>query len=173
MPLSVMARLAAAIVAIGLLLFIDMRSKSWAASDLRARGPRTVAGGQVRLVYRENKGIAFGRLRDGTRQSAIVAYSTVMALALAGVLVHRLVRRRPAGWLIPAGCAGLLAGTMGNLHDRLERGYVIDFIDLSAGQRVSWPTFNVADIFLGTGIVLCLAGLVAALVRHRRPAVAA
>ena len=64
----------------------------------------------------------------------------------------------------------LLAGTLGNVHDRLERGYVIDFIDF---KRVDWPTFNVADVSISAGIVLCVVGLVKAALRHRQaPAVA-
>jgi signal peptidase II len=161
---SMVARVVAAFLALGLLLFIDMQSKSWAAGELRARGPRTVAGGHLRLQYSENTGIAFGRLRDGARQSAIIVYSAVTALALFGVLLHRLLRRRPPGFALPAGCVALLAGTLGNLHDRLERGYVVDFIDL---QRVAWPTFNVADIAIGAGIALCLVAIVRAALRHR------
>jgi signal peptidase II len=165
MPPAVMARVAAALVAVGLLLFIDLGTKSWAATDLRARGPRTIVGGQLRLQYSENAGIAFGRLRDGARQSAIVTYSAVMALAVFGVLLHRLLRKDRPGFALPAGCVGLLAGTLGNLHDRLERGYVVDFIDF---QRVTWPAFNVADVVIGAGMVLCVVGLVTAALRHRQ-----
>jgi signal peptidase II len=166
---SMMGRVAVALAAVALLVLIDVRTKSWAAAELRSRGPRTVAGGHLRLQYSENTGIAFGRLRDGARQSAIIAYSAVMSLALMVALVYRLLRKRAPGFLIPAGCAALLAGTLGNLHDRLERGYVIDFIDL---QRVDWPTFNVADVVIGAGIGLCLIGLVTAALRHRRAAMA-
>jgi signal peptidase II len=166
---SMMGRLAAALAAVTLLVLIDVRTKSWAAGELRSRGPRTVAGGHLRLHYTENTGIAFGRLRDGSRQSAIIAYSAAMSLALLGALVYRFWRRRPSGFLVPAGCTALLAGTLGNLHDRLERGYVIDFIDL---QPVDWPTFNVADLIIGLGIGLCVVGLVTAVVRHRRAAMA-
>jgi signal peptidase II len=169
MPPSVMARVAAALVALGLLLFIDLETKSWAATELHARGPRTVAGGLLRLQYSENAGIAFGRLRDSARQSAIVGYSAVMALGLFGVLLHRLLRKARPGFALPAGCTALLAGTLGNLHDRLERGFVIDFIDL---QRVTWPAFNVADMAIAAGIALCLVGLAAALFRHRAAAIA-
>jgi signal peptidase II len=166
---SMMGRLAAALAAVALLVLIDVRTKSWAANDLRPRGPRTVAAGHLHLQYSENTGIAFGRLRDGARQSAIIAYSAVMSLALIVALVYRLLRKRAPGFLLPAGCVALLAGTLGNLHDRLERGYVIDFIDL---QRVDWPTFNVADMVIGVGIGLCLIGLVTAALRHRRAAMA-
>jgi signal peptidase II len=164
MPPSVMARVAAALLAVGLLLFIDLETKGWAASELRARGPRTVAAGHLRLQYSENAGIVFGRLRDGARQSAIVAYSAVMSLALFGVLLHRLLRKARPGFALPAGCVALLAGTLGNLHDRLERGHVIDFIDF---QRVTWPAFNLADVAISAGIILCLVGLAGAALRHR------
>ena len=167
MSLSMMARVAAAIVAVGLLVFIDMRTKSWAASELRTRGPRPVAGGHVRLMYQENTGIAFGRLRDGSGPSVILVYSGLVALGLTGVVMHRLLRRRSPGFLITGGCAALLAGTLGNLHDRLERGYVIDFIDVRAGVRLNWPTFNVADAVMVAGMALCLTGLMVAALRHR------
>lgn len=165
LALAMTGRLAAALAAVALLVLIDVRTKSWAASDLRARGPRTVAGGHLRLMYSENTGIVFGRLRDSGRQPLIIAYSAVVSLGLLGVLVHRLVRQRPPGFLIPAGLVALLAGTLGNVHDRLERGHVIDFIDF---QRIDWPTFNVADVSISIGLVLCLAGLVTAAIRHRR-----
>jgi signal peptidase II len=167
---SVMARVAAALVAVGLLLFIDLATKSWAAADLRARGPRTIAAGQLRLQYSENTGIVFGRLRDSARQSTIVAYSALTSLALFGVLLHRLLRKPRPGFLLPVGCVALLAGTLGNLHDRLERGYVVDFIDF---QRVNWPAFNFADMAISAGLGLCVAGLVAAAFRHRDAAVVA
>lgn len=43
----------------------------------------------------------------------------------------------------------ILGGALGNLIDRLFRGYVIDFIDFRF-----WPVFNVADSFITIGIVL-------------------
>jgi lipoprotein signal peptidase len=116
----------------------------------------------VRLQYATNSHSVLDRFGP----SAIIVYSAVMSLALLGVLVHRVLRKRPSGFLLPAGFVTLLAGTLGNLHDRLERGYVIDFISLPG---VNWPqTFNVADVSIALGIVLCLLGLVAAALRHAR-----
>ena len=47
--------------------------------------------------------------------------------------------------------AFILAGTIGNLIDRLYFGYVIDFIDL----RV-WPIFNIPDIALTAGAIILI-----------------
>jgi len=57
-----------------------------------------------------------------------------------------------------AGAIGLglaLGGATGNLADRVLRGAVADFIAVGA-----WPTFNLADAAMVTGVVL-LAGSLA------------
>ncbi|MFH1847393.1 MAG: signal peptidase II [Candidatus Omnitrophota bacterium] len=46
----------------------------------------------------------------------------------------------------------IIAGTIGNLIDRIRFGYVIDFIDF----RV-WPVFNIADSFITIGAVILMA----------------
>ena len=48
---------------------------------------------------------------------------------------------------IRLGLSFLIAGTAGNLVDRMMRGYVIDFIDLPY-----WPVFNFADLFITIGV---------------------
>lgn len=43
----------------------------------------------------------------------------------------------------------ILAGTIGNLIDRIFLGYVRDFIDLKF-----WPVFNIADTIITVGVFL-------------------
>ncbi len=163
--------LLAALLTVALLVFLDARTKSWAATELRERGPRAVAGGQIALRYQENPGLAFGLLREGgeARRLGLVAYSAAASLVIAALLIRRLVRDKPPGVLIPAGLAALLGGTLGNLRDRAVHGFVVDFIDYSAGGRVRWPTFNVADVAIAIGIALCLGGLAAQARMARQP----
>lgn len=48
--------------------------------------------------------------------------------------------------------AGLIAGgALANVADRATGGTVVDFLDIGR-----WPTFNLADVFLLTGIALLL-----------------
>ena len=42
----------------------------------------------------------------------------------------------------------MLAGTVGNLIDRMVFGYVIDFINIGF-----WPVFNLADVYLSLAIL--------------------
>jgi signal peptidase II len=53
----------------------------------------------------------------------------------------------------------LMGGAMGNLIDRVFLGEVTDFIDVRLWEGFRWPTFNIADASLTTGIfilIVCL-----------------
>ena len=47
----------------------------------------------------------------------------------------------------------ILGGTIGNGLDRILRGFVIDFINLSF---INFPVFNVADISINIGFIILL-----------------
>ena len=76
------------------------------------------------------------------KKAAIV----LMALVL-WLLIKKIVRH-PLG---VAGCLLILGGGMGNLIDRIFRGYVVDMFDLLLFQ---YPIFNLADCFVVVGAVL-------------------
>jgi len=61
--------------------------------------------------------------------------------------------------LASIGAGLLLGGAMGNLIDRIWLGAVTDFIDVRLWEGFRWPTFNIADASLTTGIfilIVCL-----------------
>ncbi len=70
-----------------------------------------------------------------------------MAPAAGMVRVRRIVRH-PLG--VIAGVM-ILAGGVGNLIDRLFRGYVVDMFDLTL---FSYPVFNFADCCVVVGAIL-------------------
>ena len=61
----------------------------------------------------------------------------------------------------------ILAGTLGNLTDRVRLGYVVDFISVGIGEW-RFPTFNVADSAVVVGIFLLVAYLTFAEGRRRQ-----
>lgn len=89
-----------------------------------------------------NAGIAFGML-SGQKGIILFTSSTVVIL----LLLAALSLRRDGRWAIAFSL--LLAGSFGNLLDRMFRGEVTDFLKLS-----HWPTFNLADIYIVAGVLL-------------------
>jgi signal peptidase II len=49
----------------------------------------------------------------------------------------------------------LLGGAIGNLLDRLNHGYVVDWVDMGIGTLRFW-TYNIADACITTSILLLL-----------------
>jgi signal peptidase II len=53
----------------------------------------------------------------------------------------------------------ILAGAVGNIWDRAQLGYVVDFIDWyirTDAHEYHWPAFNIADACISTSVVLLL-----------------
>ena len=76
------------------------------------------------------------------------------ALLIAGILFY-LLRQPEKPPLMRAGLWLIAGGGLGNLYDRLVRGYVIDIIEL---KFVRFAIFNVADICICVGAGLVLLG---------------
>jgi signal peptidase II len=81
------------------------------------------------------------------------------------VWFHRSFRGRSLWLQVVLGL--LLGGSIGNLIDRIRQGYVTDFVSIGVGD-VRFPTWNIADAGITTGIVLLVAYLL--LLEPRRPA---
>ena len=115
------------------------------------RGPLQGWNGPV--LPRGNHGALFGLGNDhiALANGFFAAVSVTAALAIVVWSTRRSATRD--GWL----CAALgliLAGTLGNLFDRVVFGGVRDF--LYYHHWFEWPVFNVADCFLvcGAGLLL-------------------
>lgn len=173
--------IAICLVAAAALIAADLASKAWAYEELsaerigeappvcqpdeagyigfqRARSePVVVVEDFAELRYAENCGAAFGLLRDA---NPLVRHS-VFGLAAIGAILA-------LGWMFVTGRGGpavaasvpfIISGAVGNLHDRMVYGYVVDFIRVYGtydGEIIEWPTFNVADIAITVGVALLL-----------------
>ena len=49
----------------------------------------------------------------------------------------------------------VIGGAVGNLIDRINNGYVVDFIDVYY-RELHWPAFNLADSAITCGVILLL-----------------
>lgn len=131
----------------GLLVLLDQGTKLWALTDLKPIGSMTLLEGILDLTFVENRGVAFG-LFAGKRWLILL----MTALIAAGLLyfyrslpAERKYRQTKASLLL------ILSGAVGNIIDRVGRGYVVDFFEFTFFE---WPVFNVADIFVVGGVIL-------------------
>jgi signal peptidase II len=104
------------------------------------------------LVLTFNTGAAFSMFADAAGwQRWFFAAVAVTAAVVIGWLL-----RRGGSKLYCMGLALILGGALGNLHDRLVLGKVVDFL-LFHYDRWAWPAFNVADSAITVGAALLIA----------------
>ncbi len=146
-----MRRFLATLAIVANLVLVDAVAKELAAGLLKGSAAVCVIPGFFNLAYVENRGCAWGLFQGKVWPLAIFG---IAALAF-------LIWKRKA--VFGAGrCAAvaeclLYAGIVGNLIDRVVRGYVIDMFDFHWGIH-HFPCFNVADacICIAAGLlILC------------------
>lgn len=107
-----------------------------------------VIGDYVRFTYTENRGAAFGIFQN----------SRVFLIGITSVLVlcclYFIVFRKLSSVIANISLALIVAGGIGNLIDRVFRGYVVDFIYF---KFIHFAVFNMADsyVFIGA-VMMCL-----------------
>ncbi|HVA24250.1 MAG TPA: signal peptidase II [Chloroflexota bacterium] len=109
-----------------------------------------VIGSVLRFSLSHNTGAAFGVL-----QNQWILYLVIAAVVM--VVSVGYYRYLPRNNHLLTVCLGMqLGGAIGNLVDRFQHVYVVDFIDVGIGN-LRWPWFNVADSCIVVGIIV-LAG---------------
>ncbi len=109
-----------------------------------------VIGSVLRFSLSHNTGAAFGVL-----QNQWILYLVIAAVVV--VVSVGYYRYLPRDNHLLTVCLGMqLGGAIGNLVDRFQHVYVVDFIDVGIGN-LRWPWFNVADSCIVVGIIV-LAG---------------
>jgi signal peptidase II len=109
--------------------------------------------------YAENPGAAWSFAAHWPDRVRVPFFHIVPLLAILMIATY-LWKLEQGQSLLRWALSFVLGGAMGNLTDRMVRGYVIDFIDwhlndhLWQNPAVHWPTFNVADVGISCGVTL-------------------
>ncbi len=130
-----------------LLLAVDFFSKIYIYENFRSVVTTPIIEGILHITYCENTGGPFSIFRGQVMVLGILSIFVMIGIAA------WLVVKKPKPILYRVcGCL-FLAGGLGNLIDRLWRGYVVDFIHISA---IDFPIFNIADIYVTVAACLFL-----------------
>ena len=105
------------------------------------------------LTYTENRGVSLGMLQATNMETRWLLVAATALVAM--VVLVWMMREKLLGDIAALGL--ILGGAIGNIRDRWELGYVIDFADFHIGDFRPFLIFNVADAAITIGVVIILA----------------
>lgn len=98
----------------------------------------------LNFIYTKNTGAAFG-----IGKNSVIIILNILIIAM--ITIFLIKRNKDIKNHLPF--ILIISGSIGNLFDRIFRGYVIDFININL---FDFPNFNVADICITIGIFLLI-----------------
>ncbi len=132
-------------VLLGALIILDQSSKFIISAGLQLNESLPILEGIFHITRVHNTGMAFGLFKG---MLLVFIFLSVIVMFFIILCANRF---RHGYKYLRTGLLFILAGTIGNLADRVRLGYVMDFIDL----RV-WPVFNIADLTITGGGALLI-----------------
>ena len=135
------------IIAVAVLILLDQGTKFWALASLKPIHNMTLVEGFMDLTFVENRGVAFGMF-SGQRWF-ILLLTGIIAVGL--IWFYKAMPKKKEYFPLRVSLVMVLSGAIGNIIDRLFRGYVVDFFEFTFFE---WPVFNVADIYVVVGVTL-------------------
>ena len=132
----------------GLIAF-DQYTKQWAKVYLKDKPAYNLINGILELNYLENQGAAFGMLPN---QKIFFVFVAIVILFVIGYVLIKVPDQKKYT-ILHFLFSLIVAGSIGNMIDRVRYDYVVDFIYF---VRINFPIFNVADIYATVSAIVLL-----------------
>lgn len=147
------------VLAIAVLVSLDQLIKYFAVQFLEPIGSYPVFDRILQFSYVENTGAAFGSF---SKYTVLLAVFTGIALFCG--LVYLLFGKRREKVVYISGVL-ILSGGLGNLIDRVCRGFVVDYIE---PLFINFAVFNFADMLVCVGAGILIVWLIYDMVKDAR-----
>lgn len=134
------------VIVAAVLVVVDQITKYIALTNLKPIENTQFIKGFMDFTFVENRGAAFGILNGKTWLLLLLAIVICVILIL---IMKKLPNTKDYGYL-KASLVLILAGAVGNMIDRVARGYVVDFFEFTFFK---FPVFNMADIYVVVGTI--------------------
>jgi len=132
---------------------LDRLTKDWVSAHIVLGGAIPIFDHYLRISHWTNDGAAFSMFADSasphTVRWALIAFTVIASIAV----LLAMVRLGSRFTITTIALALIFGGALGNVHDRIEYGSVIDFIEVHI-FRYHWPDFNLADSAVVIGACL-------------------
>lgn len=136
------------------LLVADQITKVVVAKTISPSQSLTVIPGFLNLTHTHNRGAIFGFFSKNGGPLVYI-FLTLASLIALSFVIYYFFKTPFKEKMMKISLSMILAGAVGNLLDRVFKGYVIDFIDVYV-KKWHWPTFNVADSSITVGAFLLI-----------------
>ena len=146
-------------ISIAVLTAVDQVIKFVVERYLQPIGSAEFINGFIGWNYVRNTGAAFGSFSQSTTLLSIVTGIVI----LAGIVLIATEKIKSKFYLT---CAVMvISGGLGNLMDRVLKGYVVDFIEV---QFTDFAVFNFADILVTVGAIAIMIYVIVDMFRERK-----
>ncbi|NME35735.1 signal peptidase II [Fusobacterium sp. FSA-380-WT-3A] len=130
------------------LVFLDQLTKIQIENNFFIGDSLAIIQDFFHITYVQNRGIAFGIF-----QGKINLISVFTVIAIIGIIYYFLKTFKKSSFLEKLAYMLIISGAIGNMIDRIFRGYVVDMIDF----RGIWSfVFNMADVYINIGVAVIL-----------------
>lgn len=140
-----------------LVVLADRLTKTWVAAHIHIGGAIPIIPGILRITHWTNQGAAFSLFAESASPNAVRWGLIVFTLLAALAVLIGMIRIGNKFSLASVALALILGGALGNVHDRIAYGSVVDFIEVRIVHYV-WPDFNVADSCIVVGACMLILG---------------
>lgn len=135
-----------------LVILLDQLSKHWALNNLLIYSPKII-NSLFNLTLARNTGAAFSFLDSASGWQTLFFLITNLLISIFILIWLFILPEKNR--LKSFGLSLVLGGALGNIIDRVQLGYVVDFLDFHIGSY-HWPIFNIADTAVCVGVALLL-----------------
>ncbi len=140
------------------MLVFDLVSKHILDSSMQIGQSSPFLPGFIDIVIVHNEGSAWGML------AGMNVFFIILTFVFIGILVWYTLSENVVHPLYHIALGFILAGSIGNMVDRIAFGYVRDFLHFEFWP--SFPVFNVADVCLTVGVIVFVVFIIMNVVKH-------
>lgn len=137
------------LITILLIVALDQLVKLYISSTLGLFQSVPVIKNIFEITYIHNNGAAWGMFSG--RIGILIGITIIVILGCFYIFNNLVEYSEPKYILLRWSIVFLIAGSIGNMIDRIRLGYVVDYLYF---KLIDFPIFNIADIFVVISIII-------------------
>ena len=136
-------------------IILDQISKIWVRNNFESYIENSIIGDVFTLINVENTGAFLGMGSELSEIPRVLLLIVLPIIVLVSITIYTYIDKSLDKISI-IGFSLIIGGGIANIFDRIVYGSVTDFLYLNFGGVFKTGIFNIADMFVTTGMILIL-----------------